>query len=189
MVTEMTKVKIIKKKDDYTMEYEVGDICKVTGTWYGGVHIEGKTGIPVSIDKDEYIELDEQERPISGETQSVCAGERHGNFGMNHGNSEPSAADESEPDIPERDIQAGDIVRHFKREWVSEESAEYLYKVLAFAQHTENGEKLVIYEALYPPYKTCARPYSMFMSEVDREKYPDVQQKYRFEKVETKRWV
>lgn len=43
---DMKQVKIIKKKDDYTMEYEVGDICKVTGTWYGGVHIEGKTGHP-----------------------------------------------------------------------------------------------------------------------------------------------
>ena len=157
----MKQVKIIKKKDDYTMEYEVGDICKVTGTWYGGVHIEGKTGIPVSIDREEYIELDAQGKP------------------------EQAAAE----DVLERDIEVGDIVRHFKREWVSEESAEYLYKVLAFAQHTETGEKLVIYEALYPPYKTCARPYGMFMSEVDRTKYPDVQQKYRFEKVETKRWV
>ena len=36
----MKQVKIIKKKDDYTMEYEVGDICKVTGSWYGCVHIE-----------------------------------------------------------------------------------------------------------------------------------------------------
>ena len=47
----MKQVKIIKKKDDYTMEYEVGDICKVTGTWYGGVHIEGKTGIPVQMNQ------------------------------------------------------------------------------------------------------------------------------------------
>ena len=42
----------------------------------------------------------------------------------------------------------------------------------------------MVYEALYPPFKTCARPYAMFMSEVDREKYPDIQQKYRFEVVQ-----
>ena len=41
----------------------------------------------------------------------------------------------------------GDIVQHFKRENVNLETAEYLYRILAFAQHTENGEKLVIYQA------------------------------------------
>ncbi len=75
-------------------------------------------------------------------------------------------------------FKIGDTVRHFKREYVNDNSAEYLYRILAFAQHTENGEKLVIYQALYPPYKTCARPYDMFISEVDR-------QKYRFEVVKT----
>ena len=50
----------------------------------------------------------------------------------------------------------GDVVQHFKRENVNLETAEYLYRILAFAQHTENGKKLVIYQALYPPYKTCA---------------------------------
>ena len=164
------------------MEYEVGDICKVTGTWYGGVHIEGKTGIPVSIDREEYIELDEQAKPEQAAAENVRMDEQNGH-------SESMGDEAAAEDVLERDIEVGDIVRHFKREWVSEESAEYLYKVLAFAQHTETGEKLVIYEALYPPYKTCARPYGMFMSEVDRTKYPDVQQKYRFEKVETKRWV
>ena len=69
------------------------------------------------------------------------------------------------------------------KENVNLETAEYLYRILAFAQHTENGEKLVIYQALYPPYKTCARPYDMFCSEVDREKYPNAKQKYRFEVV------
>ena len=77
----------------------------------------------------------------------------------------------------------GDVVQHFKRENVNLETAEYLYRILAFAQHTENDEKLVIYQALYPPYKTCARPYDMFCSEVDREKYPNAKQKYRFEVV------
>ena len=89
----------------------------------------------------------------------------------------------SEEEVPSRDIRVGDIVRHFKREWVSEDTSEYLYKVLAFAQHTETGEKLVIYQAMYAPFKICARPYAMFMSEVDREKYPDVKQKYRFERI------
>ena len=77
----------------------------------------------------------------------------------------------------------GDVVQHFKRENVNLETAEYLYRILAFAQHTENGEKLVIYQALYGDYGVYARPYEMFISEVDREKYPNAKQKYRFEVV------
>lgn len=80
-------------------------------------------------------------------------------------------------------IRVGDIVKHFKREFVPDGSSEYLYRVIAFAQHSETGEKLVIYQGLYPPYKVCARPYEMFMSEVDRNKYPDVKQFYRFETI------
>ena len=151
----MSRVRIIKKNDEYTSEYQVGDIFQITGTWYGGVHIVGKSGIPVSLDREEYMELDTEPEPEEEETVR-------------------------------RDIREGDLVQHFKREWVSEHTAEYLYKALAFAQHTETGEKLVIYQAMYPPFKICARPYGMFMSEVDREKYPEVKQKYRFEKVEFK---
>lgn len=151
----MSRVRIIKKNDEYTSEYQVGDIFQITGAWYGGVHIVGKSGIPVSLDREEYMELDTEPEPEEEETVR-------------------------------RDIREGDLVQHFKREWVSEHTAEYLYKVLAFAQHTETGEKLVIYQAMYPPFKICARPYGMFMSEVDREKYPEVKQKYRFEKVEFK---
>lgn len=156
----MAKIRIIKKNNDCSMEYEVGDIFEITGTWYGGVHINGRSGIPVSLDKEEYMELNTE--PEINETEET-----------ENGNA----------DTPKRDIQVGDIVQHFKREWVSKETSEYLYKVLAVAYHTENGEKLVIYQALYAPFKICARPYDMFMSEVDREKYPDIRQKYRFEKV------
>lgn len=82
-------------------------------------------------------------------------------------------------------IRVGDVVRHFKREYVSLESSEYLYRVIAFARHTETDEELVIYQAMYPPFKTCARPYEMFMSRVDREKYPEAAQEYRFEVVKS----
>ena len=158
----MAKIRIIKKNNDCSMEYEVGDICEVTGTWYGGVHINGRSGIPVSLDKEEYMELNtEPEEPDSAENENTSK-------------------------TPEHYIHAGDIVQHFKREWVSPDTSEYLYKVLAVAHHTENGEKLMIYQALYAPFKICARPYDMFMSEVDREKYPDIKQKYRFEKYSAK---
>lgn len=88
--------------------------------------------------------------------------------------------------MEERVFNVGDIVRHFKRK--NTETSEYLYKIIAFAQHSETGERLVVYQGLYPPYKICARPYEMFMSEVDKKKYPEIAQKYRFELVDTERW-
>lgn len=172
----MARIRIIKKNDEFNSEYDIGDIFEITGTWYGGVHITGKSGIPVSLDKDEYMELDTEPEPDDEENEEP-----------DEENAEPggeTAGEKTGERAPKRDIRAGDIVRHFKREWVSQESSEYLYKVLAFAQHTETGERLVIYQALYAPFKICARPYAMFMSLVDREKYPDVKQTYRFEKLE-----
>lgn len=91
------------------------------------------------------------------------------------------------------DIKVGDIVQHFKRELASDsDSAVYLYKILEIAEHTETKEKLVIYQALYEDpdkgiyFGVFARPYDMFMSEVDHEKYPNIRQKYRFEKYDKK---
>ncbi len=79
-------------------------------------------------------------------------------------------------------LSPGDIVRHFKREFASQDSKDYLYRILEFAKHSETGESYVVYEALYGERDVYIRPYDMFMSEVDREKYPQVKQRWRFEK-------
>lgn len=78
--------------------------------------------------------------------------------------------------------EPGTIVKHFKRETIrNPETNDYLYEIIGLAEHTETEENMMIYRALYGSRKLYARPLDMFMSEVDHNKYPSIQQKYRFE--------
>jgi hypothetical protein len=71
----------------------------------------------------------------------------------------------------------GKIFRHFKGD---------LYLLLDIAKHSETGEELVIYKALYGDCGVFARPYAMFNEEVPEDKVNPTGQRYRFEYIEVK---
>ena len=71
-----------------------------------------------------------------------------------------------------REIELKRVYRHFKGDY-------YLAEDIAF--HSETGEPFVIYRKLYGDCSLWIRPLSMFLSEVDHQKYPDCKQFYRFE--------
>ena len=77
----------------------------------------------------------------------------------------------------DREIKINGIYKHFKGDY---------YLVENIATYSETKEKYVVYRALYGDNSLYIRPYEMFFSEVDHNKYPNVKQKYRFELQEIK---
>ena len=73
-----------------------------------------------------------------------------------------------------RKIKLNTIYRHFKGN---------NYLVIDIVFNSETNEKMVLYRQLYGNCDLYVRPLEMFLSEVDHVKYPDVEQKYRFEEI------
>ena len=73
----------------------------------------------------------------------------------------------------EERMRPGDVVRHFKGN---------RYRILCFARDSETQEEMVVYRALYGERGVWVRPKDMFFSPVDREKYPQARQVWRFER-------
>lgn len=69
-------------------------------------------------------------------------------------------------------LKINGIYRHFKGDY---------YLLTDVAMHSETKEKYVVYRGLYGNNELYIRPFDMFFSEVDKEKYPEVKQQYRFE--------
>ena len=71
-----------------------------------------------------------------------------------------------------RELQIHRVYRHFKGDY---------YLVEDVARHSETDEEMVVYRKLYGDGSLWVRPLDMFLAEVDRAKYPDAAQRYRFE--------
>ena len=69
-----------------------------------------------------------------------------------------------------RELEIKGVYKHYKGG---------MYMVEDVAHHSETGEKMVAYRALYGDHKLWVRPYEMFLDEVNKGG-----QKYRFELLE-----
>lgn len=79
------------------------------------------------------------------------------------------------------EVKEGMIFKHFKRDIISNKGNNYLYEVVCIATDADTGDFVVVYKALYPPFKTWTRPLSDFTGFVDKYKYPEAKQTFRFE--------
>ena len=70
------------------------------------------------------------------------------------------------------EVKKNGIYKHFKGDY---------YLVEDVATHSETREKYVVYRRLYGKNELIIRPLEMFLTKVDRTKYPNVEQEYRFE--------
>ena len=76
--------------------------------------------------------------------------------------------------MTQKTVNAGEFYKHFKGQ---------LYQVRALAENSKDITPMVVYQPMYAPFKIWVRPLSTFLEKLDKEKYPDAAQEYRFERI------
>lgn len=76
--------------------------------------------------------------------------------------------------MTQKTVNAGEFYKHFKGQ---------LYQVRALAANSDDNTPMVVYQAMYAPFKIWVRPLSTFLEKLDKEKYPDAAQEYRFDRI------
>lgn len=71
-----------------------------------------------------------------------------------------------------RELETHSLYKHYKGK---------LYYVIGEALHTETGEEMVVYHALYGDNEMFVRPMEMFLSKVEKDVQNPTGQVYRFE--------
>ena len=85
-------------------------------------------------------------------------------------------------------MRSQETAKHYKERMVGKKYRHFkgnVYIVTDIAVHSETSEMIVIYKSSENPLFTWARPFKMFVSPVDKEKYPEVKQKMRFEELDS----
>lgn len=105
-----------------------------------------------------------------------------GKYYATMGISKPISPEKLDEYCLDYDVEIADILDLYSR-YTEEDKCIHIFKIKNEWYHWDSdyADKLVLYKALYNDMGAYARPYDMFMSEVDKEKYPNAKQKYRFE--------
>jgi hypothetical protein len=88
-----------------------------------------------------------------------------------------------------QEFKRNDIVKNFRREFLNENDHDFIFKILYVADNTETKEKQVVYQAMFSnkmlgyDYNVLITPLSKFTQEVNKNVYPNIKQKYVFEKL------
>ena len=123
------------------------------------------------------VRVIENEKPFTGKWWEKHLGKKESSVKENNKTVTKEETKEVKTEVAwRRPWKAMDLVKHFKGN---------IYMIIGLGVDTETEQEVVIYKRADGTGNVWVRPRAMFESEVDKNKYPDAKQKYRFELIET----